>query len=99
LWNRLSFEDSVLQSVSEQNELQGGMKMAFNYEIKKHVSTISESCKGLYATEVNIISYNGAGTKLDIRKWNKRDDKMLKGIALNREEVRKLKEALEGLEF
>ena len=66
--------------------------MAFNYEIKKHIATLSDH--NGYTVEVNMISYNGAEPKLDIRKWNRNDDKMLKGVALSEEEAIALKDAL-----
>ena len=66
----------------------------FSYEIMKHIATLSESANGDYTTEVNLISYNGAKPKLDIRKWDKRAGRMLKGITLNDEETDQLREAL-----
>ncbi len=66
--------------------------MAFNYKIKEHIATLSEN--GPYATEVNLISYNGAEPKLDIRKWDKSANRMLKGIALDQDEAEKLKRVL-----
>lgn len=72
--------------------------MAFNFDIKERIAVLSESGNGAYATEVNMISFNGAEPKLDIRKWDKRTDRMLKGIALSGEEVEALKKALLQLE-
>lgn len=72
--------------------------MAFNFDIKERIAVLSESGNGVYATEVNMISFNGAEPKLDIRKWDKRTDRMLKGIALSGEEVEALKKALLQLE-
>lgn len=69
-------------------------KNNFSYEVKKHIATLSQSENGNFTTEVNIISYNGASPKVDIRKWDRRSDKMLKGITLTDDEARQLKEAL-----
>lgn len=69
-------------------------KAAFSYEIKKHIATLSESGDGDFTTELNLISYNGASPKLDLRKWDRRTDKMLKGITLTHEEAINLREAL-----
>lgn len=66
--------------------------MAFNYEINKHIATLSDH--NGYTLEVNVISFNGAEPKLDIRRWNRGYDKMLKGVALSEKEVVALKEAL-----
>ena len=69
----------------------------FKYEIVKSIRTLSES-KG-YTTEVNLIKYGEGKTKLDIRKWNRNEDKMLKGITLTKEEGLELFEALKELDF
>ena len=50
------------------------------------------------ATEVNIISYNDAPEKVDIRSWNKETGRMYKGIALTYSEARTLKDLLSNLE-
>lgn len=39
----------------------------FKYEIKKHIGTVSTSLNGKVTTEVNLISYNNAPEKVDIR--------------------------------
>ncbi len=69
----------------------------FKYEIVKQVKTLSES--NGYTTEVNLIRYGGGKTKLDIRKWNRNEDRMLKGITLTKEEGLDLLEALRELDF
>lgn len=67
---------------------------SFNYEIKERIAVLSESEDGRYTTEVNMISYNGAPEKLDIRKWNRADDRMGKGVTLTEEEATALVMAL-----
>lgn len=69
----------------------------FKYEIEKHIATLSQSGNGDYTKEVNMISYNGSKAVLDIRKWDKRNNKMLKGVTLNEEEAETLKEALQAM--
>lgn len=67
----------------------------FSYEIKERLGTISTS--GKYSKELNIISYNGAEQKFDLRSWTTEEDgtrKMQKGLTLTKEEVLKLKELL-----
>ena len=66
----------------------------FSYEIKERLGVLSQSDNGDFTTEVNIISYNGAAPKIDIRKWDRRTDKMLKGITLTTEEAKALKDTL-----
>ena len=70
----------------------------FSYEIKERLGTISTS--GKYSKELNIISYNGAEQKFDLRNWITEEDgtrKMQKGLTLTKEEVLKLKELLAAI--
>ena len=48
-----------------------------------------ESAKG-WTKEVNLISWNGAAPKYDIRDWAPEHEKMGKGITLTKEEVQEL---------
>lgn len=70
---------------------------AFSYNIDQALGILSQSEDGKYTTEVNMISYNDKRPKLDIRRWNKKDGKMLKGVALDWEETQKLVEILQEL--
>ena len=54
----------------------------FKYEINDAVATLSQS--GDYTCEVNVITYGTGRPKLDIRKWNRAEDKMQKGITLDK---------------
>ena len=72
----------------------------FEFEVVKHIATLSE--KKTTAKEFNYISFNGEEPKYDIRVWQDpqtEEAKMLKGITLTREEVIKLKEALNNIEL
>ena len=70
----------------------------FKYEINDKVALLSES--GDYTCEANVITYGDHGRpKLDIRKWNRAEDKMQKGITLNKEEALNLIEALKEFDF
>ena len=70
----------------------------FTYDIKQDVAVLSEA-KG-FTTEVNVIAYGENGrNKLDIRKWNRNEDKMLKGITLDKEEALALLDALKEFDF
>ena len=70
------------------------MNSEFSYEVKEHIATLSENITGNYTVELNRISYNGAAPKLDLRKWDRANGKMLKGITLTDEEAAALKDAL-----
>ena len=74
------------------------MKKEFKYEIKKHYGTVSTSEDGKYSTEVNLISYNDAPAKVDIRTWNKETGRMFKGITLTGDEAKTLAQILLGIE-
>lgn len=69
-------------------------KDKFEYTITETVCTLSTYQDT--AKELNWISYGKRDPKLDIRNWKHGEDgdRMLKGITLNREEARALREAL-----
>lgn len=66
----------------------------FKYEITQELGVLSESKRG-WTRELNLISWNGAEPKFDIRDWSPNHEKMGKGISLNADEVDKLKKILE----
>ncbi|MCR5597117.1 MAG: YdbC family protein [Lachnospiraceae bacterium] len=63
------------------------------YEIVEEIGVLSESSKG-WRKELNLISWNGAAAKYDIRDWAPEHEKMGKGITLTKEEAEKLKDLL-----
>ena len=63
------------------------------FEIVKIIGILSESPKG-WTKELNLVSWNGAEPKYDLRDWAPGHEKMGKGITLSKEEVRKLSELL-----
>lgn len=65
------------------------------YEIIKEIGVISESSRG-WTKELNLVSWNGAAPKYDLRDWSPDHEKMGKGVTLTEDEARKLKELLEG---
>ena len=66
------------------------------YEIIRHIGVLSESSKG-WRKEINIISWNDRGPKLDIREWSPGREKMGKGVTLSEDEVDALKNLLNEL--
>ncbi|MEG2018246.1 MAG: PC4/YdbC family ssDNA-binding protein [Clostridium sp.] len=68
------------------------------YEIKETIATISESSKG-WKKELNLISWNDKEPKFDLREWAPEHEKMGKGATLSREELKVLKEILNGMEL
>ena len=65
------------------------------FEIKKSIGVISQSPKG-WTKELNLVSWNGAAPKYDIRDWDPEHEKMGKVVTLTEDELRKLKELMEG---
>ena len=66
------------------------------YEIVEELGVISESSKG-WTKELNLVSWNGAQPKYDIRDWAPEHQKMGKGITLTKEEALQLAELLNNI--
>lgn len=73
-------------------------KKQFTYEITEHIATLKEA--GYRTKELNLISYSGAKPKYDLRVWMHLDEgtKMGKGITLEADELRGLRDVLNGME-
>ena len=61
----------------------------FKYEITQELGILSESKSG-WTRELNLVSWNGANPKLDIRDWSTNHEKIGKGITLTKAETEKL---------
>ncbi len=72
------------------------MSKEINYEIKKKFGVLSESAKG-WTKELNLVSWNGAAPKYDLRDWAPDHEKMGKGVTLTEDEINRLKELLNKL--
>lgn len=59
------------------------------YEIIATLGTITKSARG-WTKELNLVSWNNADPKIDIRDWAPEHEKMGKGITLTCEEAEKL---------
>jgi hypothetical protein len=68
------------------------------FEIKKELGTIAESAKG-WTKEINLISWNGKEAKYDLRDWAPEHEKMGKGITLTEEELKNLRDILNGMDL
>ena len=68
----------------------------FSYEIKDTFGVCGFG-GGNWATELNLISWNGAAPKYDIRKWTDDHEKMGKGISLTKSELEGLYELLRNI--
>lgn len=63
------------------------------FEIKEELGILSESSKG-WTKELNLVSWNGAAPKYDLRDWAPGHEKMGKGVTLTPEEIEKLRDLL-----
>ena len=69
------------------------MPTEIKYEITSHLATLSTSAKG-WTKELNLVSWNGAAAKYDIRDWSPDHSKMGKGVTLSADEMKELKAAV-----
>lgn len=68
------------------------------YEITESIGVISESAKG-WTKELNMVAWNNYAPKYDIREWDPDHQKMGKGLTFNKEEIKKLRDLLNGLDL
>lgn len=71
------------------------MRETVQFEIREHIATIAEYAGGEYALELNYISFNGQPAKYDLRKWDKKAARMLKGVTLSEEEAEAVAAAIQ----
>lgn len=60
--------------------------MDFTVDVKRTIGVIKEKNNG-WRRELNMVSWNGAEAKYDIRDWGETRDKMSKGITLTADEA------------
>ncbi|MDX9916634.1 MAG: PC4/YdbC family ssDNA-binding protein [Gudongella sp.] len=70
----------------------------FKFEITEKFGVLSESSRG-WTKEFNKVSWNDYPAKYDIREWDPEHNKMGKGITLNSEELKALKNLLNDIEI
>ena len=66
------------------------------FEITKHIGILSQSSKG-WTKELNLISWNDEEPKYDLREWDSAHEKMGKGVTLTADELKKLRDVLDGM--
>ena len=69
----------------------------FKYEILSNLGVFTTSKNG-WTKEINIISWNDAEGKVDIRSWSQDHKRMGKGISLTVEEFKALKELINEID-
>lgn len=70
----------------------------FSYEIIQKIGVLSTTSRG-WTKQLNLISWNGRPAKFDIREWSPDGEQMGKGITLSTEEMKQLRDILNGLEL
>lgn len=65
----------------------------FRYDIVEEIGVLSENANG-WRKELNLISWNGATPKYDIREWAPEHEKMGKGVTITKEELEALKKLI-----
>ncbi len=68
------------------------------FEIKETIGVLSESAKG-WSKELSLVSWNDKPAKFDLREWDPAHQKMGKGMTLTSDEIKKLRDLLNGLEL
>ena len=63
------------------------------FEIIESFGVLSTTPSG-WTKELNLVSWNGAEPKFDVRQWSPDHSRMGKGISLSREEAEELKKLL-----
>lgn len=59
----------------------------FKFEIIKTIAVLSTERSG-WTKEINLVSYNDAPPKYDLRSWDPNHEKMGKGVTLSKEEMK-----------
>ena len=68
------------------------------FEITDNIGIISETPKG-WTKELNMVAWNNFAAKNDIRERDPDHQKMGKGLTFNKEEIKNLRDLLNGLEL
>lgn len=69
-----------------------------SWELKEHIGVLSTAPTG-WSKELNVVALNGKPEKYDIREWCNNHTRMRKGMTLNAEEARRLRDLLNEINF
>ena len=72
------------------------LRDSFEYEIVQNIAILSTDKSG-WTKELDLVSYNGAPPKYDIRSWDSNHEKMRMGVTLNKEELVQFESVLREL--
>ena len=76
------------------------LQKEITFEITENIAVLSES--GNISKELNMVSYNEAKPKYDLRSWKRTEDgskRPLKGLTMNEEELETLRNAIKDREI
>ena len=68
------------------------------FELAEHIGVIAELNTG-WKKELNLVAWNEGPVKFDIRDWDENHEKMGRGITLNKDEVKALRDLLLNVDF
>ncbi len=74
------------------------MDKEFSYKIVREIAVLSERTNG-WTKQLNLISWNDAEPKYDIRDWGPDREKMGRGITLTPAELQSLTDVLNEIEL
>lgn len=66
----------------------------FRFEITEHIAVIGTNPATLWTKELNVVKWNDARPKLDIREWDPEHEHCGRGITMNEAEGKELVKAL-----
>lgn len=70
----------------------------FQFQIVQNIAVLSTERSG-WTKEINLVSYNDAPPKFDIRSWDPNHEKMGKGVTLSHEEMKTLLDAMADIQL
>lgn len=76
---------SVKKESKKKSDTKSTTRKELNFKIVEHIGVLSESTKG-WKKELNIVSWNDAPAKYDLREWSPDHDRMGKGVTLTNDE-------------
>lgn len=68
------------------------------FEITENIGVLLDTPKG-WTKELNMVAWNNYAPKYDIREWDPEHQKMGKGLTFTKEEIKKLRDLLNGLDL
>lgn len=73
----------------------------FNFEIKQSLGTLTADPEAKVTKELNLVSWNGNKESYELRSWKMTENgkQPLKGITLSIDELKTLREVLNGLDL